>query len=158
MPVLTQPLHEFNHCHEPSGSAAGGQFCSTPAPSPAQFRQVPYLRNTVSSRQYGHFGSRFQQDIEPAGQYFLADETGGTTLPSGWERGTKTFQQPLVVEWNGSYDATSWKAQLYARYRKKGKALSRALRKQGYDAIITVQRGQDGRWETSEMVDLSQIR
>lgn len=28
MPVFLVPLHEHNDCHEPAGSAAGGQFCS----------------------------------------------------------------------------------------------------------------------------------
>lgn len=25
--IFTVPLHEFNHCHEPSGQSVGGQFC-----------------------------------------------------------------------------------------------------------------------------------
>jgi len=29
MPTFTTPIHESNDCHEPAGSSAGGQFCST---------------------------------------------------------------------------------------------------------------------------------
>jgi len=28
MPAFLTPLHEFNQCHSPAGSSAGGQFCS----------------------------------------------------------------------------------------------------------------------------------
>lgn len=30
MPEFLTPLHEFNKCHAPAGSPAGGQFCATP--------------------------------------------------------------------------------------------------------------------------------
>ena len=36
MPCFLVPIHEFNQCHEPSGSPAGGEFCSTGAGSSPQ--------------------------------------------------------------------------------------------------------------------------
>jgi len=157
MPVFTVPTHESNTCHEPAGSAHGGEFCASDAPSSAQFHRVPYLRNTVSSTQFRIEKTRFQQHLEPAGQYFIADEMGTGALPSGWERGVKTFQNPLVVTWSGNYDQQSWKAKLQRRFGKTGKALTAAMRKAGYDAVVTLTPFQ-GQWVTSEMVDLTVVR
>jgi hypothetical protein len=122
-------------------------------PSPDKFKTIRYLHNNAKS---AHFGGRFQQDIEPAGFYMIADELGSGNVPDGWVRGTKTFRNPLVIEWNtnpsGGYDATSWKAVLSLQYKAKGRALSRKLLDAGYDVIVTI-RGND----TSEMVDLTPI-
>jgi len=130
-------------------------------PPSSQFRNIKFIRNQSNAAKTANFGSRYQQDIEPAGSYFITDELGTGNLPSGWVRGTKHFNNPLVIEWNtnpnGGYDATSWKAQLQKMFKAKGKKLSQRLLQEGYDAIITVQ-WQGGRWETSECVDLTVIR
>lgn len=129
-------------------------------PSPDRFKSFRYIRNTQSAKGAGHhFGSRFQQDIEPAGRYCLEDPGGA--LVTGWERGSVTLKNPLVIAWNtnpdGGYDSTSWKAVLNRQYKAKGLALSRKLVKAGYDAIITV-REIRGVVETSECVLLTEIR
>jgi hypothetical protein len=97
---------------------------------------------------------QFQQGIEPAGYYMVLDDSSGErALVSGWIRGQASFRSPLVLVWNtgsGGYDEQSWKVRLSRAYGgKKGMALSRAILRAGYDAIVTVQ----GR-STSEIVDL----
>lgn len=124
-----------------------------------QFKRVRFIRNTVSSKQFVS-GNAYQQDIEPAGAYFLIDDTGGGSLSEGWVRGTKNFNKPLLIKWNtstsGGYDTGSWKAQLQRICKAKGRALSVKLRRMGYDAIITFHLVQ-GKWEPSECVDLTVI-
>lgn len=100
----------------------------------------------------------FQQGIEPAGFYCLEDEIGGS-LPKSWVRGEITFQAPIVLRDNtGSgriYDENSWKVRLSQHYGgKKGLALSRAILRDGFDGIVTV----DSRGATSEIVDLTRVR
>lgn len=133
------------HAHALKGSGT--------LPVSSQFRTIKFLHNTSPS---GKYGQRFQQDIEPAGMYFIEDELGSSAVPSGWTRGTKTFQNPLVVPWSSNYDAYSWKATLRNEFNATGRALSLRLLKEGYDAIVTVTQFQ-GKWATSEMVDLTSI-
>lgn len=122
------------------------------------------LRNESSNAaKTANFGNRFQQDIEPAGRYFLEADPGvhEGSLPQGWRRFELHFNNPMVIEWNtnpnGGYDDTSWKYVLHKMFKAKGKKLSLKLKAAGYDAIITVRRGPQG-WETSECVDLTVVR
>lgn len=117
-----------------------------------------FLRNTESAPD---FGPRYQQDIEPGGLYMLHATRGSLTLP-GWVDGRTTFRKPLVIAFNADPDApslyneTSWKAQLHEEYDAVGKNLSRALAADGYDGIVTIGLGPDGRpRETKEIVDLT---
>jgi hypothetical protein len=103
---------------------------------PVTFR---FVRSTEKAP---YFGSRFQQDIEPAGVYLVHNPTPGD-LPPRWVAGTATFEYPMVVLFNaadrfGGYDEDSWKAHLHDEYGKTGRALSTAVLKDGYDAIVTV--------------------
>jgi hypothetical protein len=95
---------------------------------------------------------RYQQRIEPAGLYVLSDDDPSAPLARGWVRGRIAIDSPLVIEWNvsgsGRYDEGSWKAALRRELDAGGEALSRKLRRLGYDAIVTVD--EDGR--TSEIV------
>jgi hypothetical protein len=99
----------------------------------------------------------FQQKTEPAGFFMLTDDDPGRPLVRGWTRGDATFRFPLVLLWNtgsGGYDENSWKARLSRAYGdKRGRALTLALRRDGYDAVVTVRDG-----STSEIVDLSRVR
>lgn len=102
----------------------------------------------------GNFGSTYQQDIEPAGRYMIHNEDPGDT--GGWEVGTQVFSSPLVLKFNPvddvSYDENSWKHALHKYYGgKKRKALSRAIRADGYDGIVTVGMGPYAK----EIVDLT---
>jgi hypothetical protein len=115
-----------------------------------------FMRGTTPAQ---NFGSRFQQDIEPAGRYMIQRESGD--LLPGWESGTVTFHNPLVVPFNwepfGGYDDKSWKVNLSQKFKgKKGKSLSKAIAKAGYDGIVTVSLGPDGKpYDTREIVDLT---
>jgi hypothetical protein len=114
-----------------------------------------FLRNNEKAP---NFGSKFQQDIEPAGRYVIQKEVDH--VPHGWEAGEITFNKPLVLPFNtgafGGYDDKSWKAQLSREYGgKTGKELSQALAADGYDGIVTVSIGPDGKsYDTREIIDL----
>ena len=82
-------------------------------------------------------GMDFGQKIEPAGRYMNVDFTemsGG----KNWETGTIKFDNPLVLEHKNT-NSTGWKKDLSDRYGGSvGKRLSNKVKKDGYDAIITV--------------------
>lgn len=118
-----------------------------------------FMRNTERSP---YFGSTYQQDIEPAGRYVL-HQPPSSVQQAPWEFGTTTFRKPLVLAFSSGnetrYDERSWKAQLQKAYGKTGKALSRALQKDGYDGIVTVEMSRSGKpLGTSEIVDLRVVK
>lgn len=97
--------------------------------------------------------SKFGADIQPAGVYLfhLVDE-GGMKAP-GWDTGTMSFRNPLVLEWvAATSEPQGWRARLSYHFGgKRGKDLSRAIRLAGYDGVVTVR----GQWqEAGEIVDL----
>jgi hypothetical protein len=119
-----------------------------------------YVRNTAAAPKVGP-DDRYQQKIEPAGRYIshVDKEQWGPEQPNQ-TRGSMTFNKPLVLHMNTGgpdaplYDENSWKARLQEAYGgKKGKALSRALAKEGFDGIVTVETTKRGSY-TSEIVDL----
>lgn len=67
---------------------------------PVEFR---YVRNNEKA---SDFGSRFQQDIEPAGRYLTHNEEPGPEdyleemKRRGWEYGLARFEHPLVIAFN----------------------------------------------------------
>lgn len=88
-------------------------------------------------------GDEFQQSIEPHGTY-LSHNDGNLSIADAKrmnaEVGNVTFENPLVLPWNaegGGYDENSWKMVLAKKYKKKGRALTKAIIKDGYDGIIT---------------------
>ena len=120
-----------------------------------------YIRNTKSAKKnFKHISKeRFGQHIEPHGRYMNA-----TTLDHAekahkdFETGTHIFQNPLYIDWGGGYeDKTNWKHVLHQKYKKKGKALSKAIVKDGYDGIVTVGY-HNGQPHTSEAVDLTMFK
>lgn len=122
---------------------------------------IPFVRNTEPAPFHG---SRFQQDIEPAGLYMNLDWFPSDPPPRRWEKGIVEFRTPLVLMHNtGSshsvaYDEWSWKARLHHLYKKRGAALSRALLADGYDAIVTVTTQNGMPIETNEIVALAKVR
>jgi hypothetical protein len=103
-------------------------------------------------------GDPYQQRIEPAGRYMVHNPDPGK-LTSGWLQGTVTFESPLVLAFNAEqnryYDDGSWKKQLERFFRKRGRSLSRAVFRAGYDGIVTVMPDTN---DTREIVDLTWLR
>ncbi len=104
----------------------------------------------------GQHGSVYQQDIEVAGKYMVHNEEPGDRPPAVWDIGKKTFQNPLVIRFNlkpfSGYNESSWKAVLSNHYGgKTGKDLSMAIRRDGYDGIVTT----EGNVYTREIVDIT---
>ena len=109
-----------------------------------------FLHNTQKAP---NFGARYGQNIEPAGQYVQEMEHSINMQDYPHLRsGEKTFNKPLVIDFGGGYqEASNWKKVLSDNYGgKKGKALSKAIAKDGYDGIVTMTNGR-----TSEIVDIS---
>jgi hypothetical protein len=123
---------------------------------PVRFR---YMHNTESAP---YLGARYGQDIEPHGTYLLEDEAEGWKHPlPGWEYGWVEFRNPLVLSFTlepdeDHYGPHGWKQRLVDEYGKKGKALTKALRRDGYDGVVTYwdQPGH-GPSYTKEIVDLT---
>lgn len=117
-------------------------------------RTFRYMRNTQKSPD---MGERFGQHVEPAGRYIVDVEGSTAEPPKGFESGTITFENPLVIDFGGGYqDADNWKRVLSTRYGGKvGEALSRAIVADGYDGIVTMDTDKRGDRHTSEIVDLS---
>lgn len=120
------------------------------APAPME---VSYIRNPVSSTTHVT-NQDFGQDIEPSGRY-LSESSGRT--PDGWESGTVRFEKPLHLSFgeSGLYsEDDNWKRRLSGYYGgKTGKALSKAVRKDGHDGIVT-----HDKYGTSEIIDLTSLR
>lgn len=123
---------------------------------------VRFLRNARSAPKLRpHEEDQYQQRIDPAGRYMIHSPDPGR-LSEGWEQGSVRFERPLVLSLNTDpqnriYDENSWKARLSRRFGgKTGKALSLAIRRAGYDGIVTVTL--DGKCtpiDTREIVDLT---
>ena len=118
---------------------------------------VRFLRNTTKAPS-APAGDPYQQRIEPAGRYMIHNPDPGD-LPEGWIQGTVRFENPLVLAFNTKqglyYSDGSWKKQLERFFRKRGRALSRAVFAAGYDGIVTVM---PGTGDTREIVDLTWLR
>ena len=101
-------------------------------------------------------GMDFGQDIEPAGEYMNMDTMQGQAKidQPNYEYGTIHFKKPLILEHKNS-SSTGWKKDLSERYGgKTKKALSNAIRKDGYDAVMTYEIYK-GKKEWSEIVNLA---
>jgi len=80
-----------------------------------------------------YFGSRFGQDVEPAGYYATKYEG---FLNDGWEIVELTYNNPLIVPVTDD-TLVSWKYDLSNKYKAKKQNLSKKLLRLGYDVIIT---------------------
>lgn len=136
------------------GQFAGPDHTCAPrhplASAPDSPDQFTYVRNPEPSTTYST-GNDYGQGTEPSGRYM--SRSAGFT-PDGWETGEVTFANPLRMEFGGTYgEPDNWKNRLSAHYDgKTGYALSRALRGDGYDAIIT-----HDEYGESEVVDLTGV-
>lgn len=118
-----------------------------------------YIRNLEKAP---NFGTQFQQDIEPHGKYVIQKQVD--KVADGWESGEIDFKNPLVLPFNtvhgDLYNDNSWKAELSRRFGgKKGRELSMAIIKAGYDGVVTLSIGPDGKpYDTREIVDLRNFK
>ena len=114
---------------------------------------VYFARNTISSKSF-KITADYGQKIEPAGEYMvIQDSDMSSNKTDGWVYGQIEFKNPLILE-HKSTDSFGWKKDLSEMFKgKKGKALSNAIMKAGYDAIIT----QD-KYGYSETVNLCGIK
>lgn len=120
--------------------------------------EFEYSRNTQPAPNYG---PEFQQDIEPSGRYMTKSYPNSQL--DYLETGNIKFENPLVMYLTESeeriYGDKSWKKRLHDAYDGlTGKALSRAIAKDGYDGVVTVSTYRGKPVETSEIVDLRMFR
>jgi len=100
-----------------------------------------YIRNTEKSP---NVGSTYGQDIEPHGQYITPVHSEKEAMDTinrlpNYEHGRIKFNNPLVIKQDEDSLTVGWKKKLSSAYNnKKGKVLSKAIAKSGYDGIITV--------------------
>lgn len=134
---------------EPSDGGSGHPLAS----QDAEPMDLDFIRNPQSLAGNQAANHDFGQDVEPAGRYMNQGE--GFT-PEGWESGSVRFEKPLHMHWGetGLYTTEdNWKQRLSAHYGgKTGKALSRAVRDDGHDGIVT-----HNKYGTSEIVDLTHL-
>lgn len=119
-----------------------------------------YVRNTESAAKHmKHLPKEaYDRHIEPAGRYMVhldKHPDDEYKLPN-MEYGEHTFQKPLIMHHGDGYgEASNWKQRLHAHYKKSGKALSKAVAKDGYDGIVTVNHHPKVGYHSSEIVDLT---
>lgn len=133
----------------PAAPSPEGHPLAVAAAEPVDFA---YTRRTDSSYDHVVSETEFGRDVEPAGRYMVEAAPGGF-VPENSEAGTVRFEQPLHLDvGDGDYDSPdNWKRRLSAHYDgKTGRALSQAIRDDGYDAITT-----RDKYGTGEVVDLT---
>lgn len=103
------------------------------------------------------FGNQFGQKIEPSGKYINYISPTQSNTVHGAEYGTVQFDKPLLLEWK-STGPNGWKKDLSEMYGgKTGKSLSKAIIKDGYDAIVTWEMWKGSRvW--NEIVNLKSLK
>jgi len=111
----------------------------------------PALQNIKKQELYGTHIEPTGQYVSPVSESYLAELS--TNNPAHLLTGVKTFENPLVIKFGGSYDASdNWKQVLHRQYgNKSGMDLNNAIRADGYDGIVTV----DEKGNLSEIVDLT---
>lgn len=103
--------------------------------------KIAYMRN-LGNGKTANYGSRYGQNIEPAGEYMILDdlfeERPGKYMLPKYEYGFITFKKPLIVDFIDTTDK-GWKRTVSDMFNGlTGKRLSNAIKKSGYDGIITL--------------------
>lgn len=111
---------------------------------------IPYLKiNNGTNKTIGDFG----QDIEPTGNYITYNDHRFKIESDTFYYGFISFKNPLIVDFINT-TSTGWKRVVSELFNnKKGRTLSKAIIKAGYDCIITI----DGD-NISEIVDLTNFK
>lgn len=98
---------------------------------------MSYVR--INNQKTQNYGATYGQNLEPHGEYMQMDTMNGTAKVDNpnYEYGKIHFKKPLILE-HKSTGENGWKKDLSEKYGgKTGKALSKAIQKDGYDAIMT---------------------
>jgi hypothetical protein len=116
-----------------------------------ELNTILLLKNKVKAPKLLGFG----QDVEPAGYYAIKKVQNFFDSNPDYETVEVTYLKPLVIPVTPE-SLFDWKYELSKKYKAKGKALTAALRKDGYDIIITKYKEGD----TGEIVvlDTSKIK
>lgn len=115
-----------------------------------------FARNSDSSRNYAPAGMDLGTGTEPDGEYLVVSER---TLSHGeaepcWSYGKISYKNPVVLEFKNTR-STGWKKDLSEMFDgKTGAALTIAIKKSGYDGVVTVEEYR-GRYELNESVNIS---
>ena len=93
----------------------------------------------------------YGRGIEPSARYVTqVTDASKVDTSATMISGKLTFNNPLVL------NTETWKQDLFDHYKKRGKALSKALIADGYDGVVTVSHDdRPGRTHTSEILDLT---
>lgn len=97
--------------------------------------KINIMKNTESA---GFHGSTFGQDVEAAGTYVLEKPDYLNKLIKGWIDGWADIQNPLKISVDDN-TRISYKNDLAAQYKAKGKGLTKKLMAAGHDAIVTIE-------------------
>jgi hypothetical protein len=159
---MTAAAAQEQDLYGPASKALGAKLAEAYNPIGVTFMtgkpiSFPFIKNTEKAPQFHKYGEdKFGQLIEPHGNYISsAHDVDVSKLPKNYTHGIMEFKNPLVIDWGeGLYtDPDNWKQVLSKQYGgKKGKALSKAIAKDGYDGIVTMQ-GEN----PSEIVDLTRF-
>src|SRR5574344_535079 len=108
------------------------------------------FRFSKNTEKAPNMGTTFAQDIEPSGEYINLHKKEWGEIPN-FEYGEIKFKNPLILE-HKTTGHGGWKTDLSNMYGgKTGKKLSNAIKKDGYDGIITT----DPNGDYNEIVNLS---
>ena len=112
-----------------------------------------YIKGKPSAEGTG----RFNQKYEPTGEYMnIVSKRGYDSALPNLKKGTTEFKNPLVIETDSS---PNWKKELSDKYGGLTRdELSQAIKKDGYDGIITMNRSGAGKLYPSEVVDIKSIK
>lgn len=111
--------------------------------------RLGFIKNVVPAP---NMGKKYCQDIEPAGWYFTPIRIDSVlSVPEGsmgphYVRGIVDLKNPLVLDLSPMESPNNWKVRLQLKYKKKGRALSLAIKAAGYDSILV-------RWESIKIDD-----
>lgn len=116
-----------------------------------------YAKNKESAPKL--IGMDMGQDIEPGGDYLVVDQSDmQENQNNNWDYGLIEFKNPLVLEHKAT-NSTGWKKDLSEMFGgKTGKGLSTAVKKAGYDGVLTIDQDRKGNFSLSEAVNLSGVK
>lgn len=116
-----------------------------------------YRKNKESLSKHKVEGIDFGTEIEPSGDYLNLEFNLPKNPIDGFEYGEIKFNKPLFLEFK-STNSKGWKKDLSEMFNNKtGANLNKAIKKAGYDAVITVEYYK-GKYYLNESVNISAVK